>query len=69
MSLLSDYRKRIKILLAAEDIQKELELEGVSAVSARAIRISRAVVAQRSLGMPTVNKITNDSGKNKAAED
>lgn len=49
MSLLSDYRVRIKNLLAADDIQKALELEGVSTVGARAIGISRAVVAQGSL--------------------
>jgi len=49
MSLLSDYRTRIKSLLAADDIQKALELEGVSAVGARAIGVSRAVIAQRSI--------------------
>ena len=49
MSLLSDYRVRIKSLLAADDVQKALELEGVSAVGARAIGVSRAVIAQRSI--------------------
>lgn len=49
MSLLSDYRIRIKNLLAAEDIQQVLELEGVPAISARAIGASRAVIAQRSV--------------------
>lgn len=49
MSLLTDYRIRIKSLLAADDIQEALELEGVSAVSARAIAGSRAVIAQGSI--------------------
>lgn len=49
MSLLSDYRLRIKNLLNADDVQQALELEGVSPVGARAIAVSRAVVAQGSI--------------------
>lgn len=49
MSLLSDYRVRIKTLLAADDIQKALELEGIPTISARAIGVSRAIIAQRSI--------------------
>ncbi len=62
MSLLSDYRTRIKTLLAAEDIQTALELEGVSAVGARAIGVSRAVIAQRSIGKNFIEPIL-DKGK------
>lgn len=49
MSLLSDYRKRIRTLLAADDIRATLELEGVTPVIANAIGISRAVTAQSSV--------------------
>lgn len=49
MSLLSDYRLRIKSLLASDDIQQTLELEGVNSVSAHAVGISSAIVAQGSI--------------------
>lgn len=49
MSLLSEYRIRIKSLLAADDIQQVLLLEGVGVDVARAVGISKAVIAQKSL--------------------
>lgn len=55
MSLLSDYRVRIKSLLAVEDIQQALELEGVSTAIAKAVGISRAVIAQRSVEKQMTN--------------
>lgn len=59
MSLLTDYRKRVKELLAAHDIQRVLELEGVWSVSARAIGTSRAVVAQKSLLKPSAKEVSS----------
>lgn len=49
MSQLSDYRKRISKLLAAEDIQSTLEAEGVGSVLASRIAGSSGVRAIRSL--------------------
>lgn len=62
MSLLKNYRLRIKSLLASDDIQKTLELEGVSAVGARAIASSRAVVSQSSLADRPERDSTRDNG-------
>lgn len=63
MVSLSDYRKRMKSLLSADDIQQTLELEGVSAVGARAIALSRAVVAQGSVLRREIGDKTADHAK------
>lgn len=60
MSLLSDYRIRIKTLLAADDIQKALLLEGVGIDVARAVGVSKAVVAQASLVRRKTFKVSPD---------
>lgn len=49
MSRLSDYRIRIKSLLNSGEIEQTLISEGVPPVSARAIAVSKAVIAQRSI--------------------
>lgn len=51
---LNEYRLRIKTLLAADDIEQTLVDEGVRLGLAHAVGISRAVVAQGSLGRPKV---------------
>lgn len=66
MSQLSDYRIRIKNLLAADDIEQALVLEGVSTVGARAIGVSRAVIAQRSILRKEV--VQHDAGKREPTE-
>lgn len=48
MSQLSDYRKRIADLLAADDIEQTLITEGVSSVLAWRIARSAGVIASRS---------------------
>lgn len=49
MSILSDYRLRIKSLLKEPDIEQALVLEGVRPDIAVRISGSRSVIAQRSL--------------------
>lgn len=63
MSLLSDYRLRIKSLLASDDIQQTLELEGVNSVSAHAVGVSSAIVAQGSIVRIEKHDKTSDNDK------
>jgi hypothetical protein len=49
MSLLSDYRIRIKSLLASEDVRRTLVDEGMPPSFAARVADSRAVIAQRSV--------------------
>lgn len=63
MSQLSEYRLRIKSLLATDDVQKTLELEGVDPVLARAIGVSRAVSAQGSIRR-IGDKVSEDGEEN-----
>lgn len=49
MSQLSEWRTRIKVLLASSTVEEDLVLEGIEPVRAKAIADSKAVIAQRSL--------------------